>query len=124
MGIELREDGEMNTQLYSQGPIHITTVYPSHLTFHLITYVCVNQVLLYDDCGELLVSRFLKKDEVIESGGTLTFDTHLVDIGELEGICKPLRDLNIQRKDEKPTEKMGIQRQKASCNSSGTSCFS
>lgn len=114
----------MNTQLCSQGPIHITTLYPSHLTSHLITYGCVNQVLLYDDCGTLLVSRFLKKDEVIESGGTLTFDTHLVDIGELEGICKPLRDLNIQRKDEKPTEKMGIQRQKASCNSSGTGRFS
>ncbi|XXG90052.1 hypothetical protein AAC387_Pa12g1909 [Persea americana] len=76
------------------------------------------KVLLYDDCGKLLVSRCLKKDEVIESGGTLTFDAHLVDIGELEGICKPLRDVNIQRKDEKLTEKMGIQRQKASCNSS------
>lgn len=86
----------------------------------ITTCVGLIQILLYDDCGKLLDSRFLKKDEVIETGGTLTFDTHLVDIGELEGICKPLRDLNFQRRDEKPTEKTGTQRQKGCSSTSGT----
>ncbi|KAK2664327.1 hypothetical protein Ddye_002901 [Dipteronia dyeriana] len=40
------------------------------------------QVMLYDDGRKLLNSRFLKKDEVIKSGESISFDAHLVDIGE------------------------------------------
>ncbi|TXG50711.1 hypothetical protein EZV62_023235 [Acer yangbiense] len=40
------------------------------------------QVMLYDDGRKLLNSRFLKKDEVIRSGESISFDSHLVDIGE------------------------------------------
>ncbi|KAI9174627.1 hypothetical protein LWI28_020301 [Acer negundo] len=40
------------------------------------------QVMLYDDGRKLLNSRFLKKDEVIRSGESISFDAHLVDIGE------------------------------------------
>ncbi|KAK0587813.1 hypothetical protein LWI29_029299 [Acer saccharum] len=40
------------------------------------------QVMLYDDGRKLLNSRFLKKDEVIRSGESVSFDAHLVDIGE------------------------------------------
>ncbi|XP_031390016.1 uncharacterized protein LOC116202562 isoform X2 [Punica granatum] len=43
------------------------------------------QVMLYDASRKLLGSRFLKKDEIIGSGFSVTFDAHLVDIGEPEG---------------------------------------
>nr|XP_018678649.1 PREDICTED: uncharacterized protein LOC103978434 isoform X3 [Musa acuminata subsp. malaccensis] len=63
-----------------------------------------NKVLLYDDSEKLIDSRFLKKDEVIGSGGTLTFEAHLVDIGNLEEKG-PFKNLNSSRNDSKLSEK-------------------
>ncbi|URD92845.1 hypothetical protein MUK42_01560 [Musa troglodytarum] len=63
-----------------------------------------NKVLLYDDSEKIIDSRFLKKDEVIESGGTLTFEAHLVDIGNLEEKG-PFKNLNSSRNDSNLSEK-------------------
>ncbi|KAJ8764940.1 hypothetical protein K2173_010405 [Erythroxylum novogranatense] len=41
------------------------------------------QIMLYDATRKSLDSRFLRKDEIIRSGESITFDTHLVDIEEL-----------------------------------------
>lgn len=50
--------------------------------------------MLFDASRNLLDSRFLKKDEVIESGEAISFDAHLVEIGEPQGDHKPLRESN------------------------------
>ncbi|XP_010267567.1 PREDICTED: uncharacterized protein LOC104604753 isoform X2 [Nelumbo nucifera] len=57
-------------------------------------YSSLDKITLYDDGGKLLQTRFLKKDEVIGSGETLTFDAHLVDIGDPEGNHEPLVNFN------------------------------
>ncbi|KAG0456001.1 hypothetical protein HPP92_023789 [Vanilla planifolia] len=54
------------------------------------------KVMLYDDCEKLIDSRFLKKDETVESGATMFFETHLVDIGNLDGNNKPSSKENIK----------------------------
>ncbi|KAK8681494.1 hypothetical protein V6N13_053896 [Hibiscus sabdariffa] len=41
--------------------------------------------MLYDESKKQINSRFLKKDEVIQSGESIVFDAHLVNIGEAEG---------------------------------------
>lgn len=38
------------------------------------------QVMLYDEADNLLESRILKADEVVDTGETLTFQAYLVDI--------------------------------------------
>ncbi|KAL2527749.1 Uncharacterized protein Adt_12803 [Abeliophyllum distichum] len=63
------------------------------------------KVMLYDECEKLLESRFVKKDDIIESGETLAFPSHLVDIGDLYGDHKPISSLSFQGKDEKVLEK-------------------
>lgn len=70
-------------------------------------WVCV-QVMLYDASKKLLDSRFLKKDEVIRSGESLTFDAHLVDVGEPEGNHKPVMGLNVQGINCKEVGESGI----------------
>lgn len=75
------------------------------------------QVMLYDDCGKLLASRFLKKDEVVESGVELAFDTHLVDIGDPEENSKPQIVLNVQG-DKQSIGKIGTIGQEVGHNSS------
>ncbi|XP_030540303.1 uncharacterized protein LOC115748064 isoform X2 [Rhodamnia argentea] len=40
------------------------------------------QVTLYDAGRKVLVNKFLRKDEVLGTGKSLVFDSHLVDIGE------------------------------------------
>ncbi|KAL5719041.1 hypothetical protein ACHQM5_011875 [Ranunculus cassubicifolius] len=60
-----------------------------------------DKVLLYDDSGKVLGSKFVKKDELVGSGETLTFDGYLVDIGDLDWNCEPLADLNGRGKDVK-----------------------
>ncbi|KAL2551082.1 uncharacterized protein Fot_12612 [Forsythia ovata] len=65
------------------------------------------KVMLYDECEKLLESRFVKKDDIIESGETLAFPSHLVDIGDLYGDHKPISSLSFQGKDEKVLEKSG-----------------
>lgn len=51
---------------------------------------------MLDSSRNHLNSRFLKKDEVIASGGSIAFDAHLVDIGEQEGDHKPATDLHFK----------------------------
>ncbi|GMI78585.1 hypothetical protein HRI_001527800 [Hibiscus trionum] len=43
------------------------------------------QIMLYDESKKQINSRFLKKDEVIQSGESIVFDAHLVNIGDAEG---------------------------------------
>jgi hypothetical protein len=40
----------------------------------------------------------LKNDETVESGESLTFNSHLVDIGSLEGENKPQPHVNVDIK--------------------------
>ncbi|XP_039168900.1 uncharacterized protein LOC104443901 isoform X4 [Eucalyptus grandis] len=40
------------------------------------------QVTLYDASRNILVNKFLRRDEVLGTGKSLVFDSHLVDIGE------------------------------------------
>lgn len=47
----------------------------------------------------------MKKDDVVESGETLAFDSYLVDIGELCGGHKPTSTLPCEEKDIKVTDK-------------------
>lgn len=51
--------------------------------------------MLYDDGRKLLNSRFIRKDEVIISGGSVAFDAHLVDIGEPQGNHQNQTEVNI-----------------------------
>lgn len=44
------------------------------------------QVMLYDESEKLIGGKFLRKDDVVECGGSLTLEAHLVDIGD------PIRD--------------------------------
>nr|XP_029121126.1 uncharacterized protein LOC105047794 isoform X2 [Elaeis guineensis] len=60
---------------------------------------------------KLIDSRFLKKDEVVECGRTLTMEAHLVDIGDPEANHKPLTNLNISGIDKKLNEVADIQGQ-------------
>ncbi|XP_062146507.1 uncharacterized protein LOC133854358 isoform X3 [Alnus glutinosa] len=76
-------------------------------------HISTNKIMLYDDCEKLLECRIVKKDEVVSSGETLTFNASLVDVGDPEGDHKPLSDLNSQGSDKKTTEKPSLlQRQK------------
>ncbi|XP_059442049.1 uncharacterized protein LOC132174406 [Corylus avellana] len=70
--------------------------------------ISTNKIILYDDCERLLECRIAKKDEVVSSGETLTFNAYLVDVGDPEGDHKPLSDLNSQGSDKKITEKPGL----------------
>ncbi|XP_019266739.1 PREDICTED: uncharacterized protein LOC109244151 isoform X4 [Nicotiana attenuata] len=65
------------------------------------------QIMLYDATRRLLVSRFLKKNESINSGESVTFDGYLVDIGECEGDEKPLKDISPREKHIKELGKRG-----------------
>lgn len=51
--------------------------------------------MLYDGSKKLIDSRFLKKDEVIQSGESIAFDAHLVDIGEAEESNQGLMDSDV-----------------------------
>ncbi|CAA7403843.1 unnamed protein product [Spirodela intermedia] len=66
-----------------------------------------NKVLLYDDSSKLLDNRLLRKDELIECGVTLTFETHLVDIGELDETHNPLQDMHADGSHGKSKVKVG-----------------
>lgn len=52
------------------------------------------QVILYDDSRKQLDSKYLKKEEVVECGETLTLDCYLVEV--VEEHSEPLSDMNIQ----------------------------
>lgn len=59
----------------------------------------VFQVTLFDASRKQLDSRFLKKDEVIESGISITLDGHLVEVGEYEANLVQGNNLNISGKE-------------------------
>ncbi|XP_015574527.2 uncharacterized protein LOC8286255 isoform X2 [Ricinus communis] len=66
------------------------------------------QIMLYDERREVLDSRFLTKDEVLRSHESITFNAHLVDIGEPEGETQISGDLNIQGNTANVVGKKGI----------------
>ncbi|MED6145888.1 hypothetical protein PIB30_029373 [Stylosanthes scabra] len=47
------------------------------------------QVMLFDESMKLLDSRFLRKDDVIKPGESISFDAYLIDIGECQRNKKP-----------------------------------
>ncbi|RZC70877.1 hypothetical protein C5167_034058 [Papaver somniferum] len=57
-----------------------------------------NKVLLYDDMGSVISSRFLKKEEIINCGQKLLFDGYLVDIGDSERSHKAHKDFTTRAK--------------------------
>lgn len=67
--------------------------------------------MLYDEWEKLLETRFVKNDDVIKSGETVTFNSYLVDIGELCGVDQSTSSFNCQEKVRKVTEISG-----SSCN--------
>uniref|UniRef100_A0A7N0UTV2 5'-3' DNA helicase ZGRF1-like N-terminal domain-containing protein n=1 Tax=Kalanchoe fedtschenkoi TaxID=63787 RepID=A0A7N0UTV2_KALFE len=52
------------------------------------------KAMLYDSRRNLLDCRFLKSDDVVKSGESLSFDGHIVDIGEPEVDKKPQNDIS------------------------------
>lgn len=66
------------------------------------------QIILYDSSKNQIDKRFLKKDEVISSGESLTFDAHLVDIGDPIGTDEGDSDGKIKEKNCSTTEKSKI----------------
>ncbi|KNA22021.1 hypothetical protein SOVF_037920 isoform A [Spinacia oleracea] len=56
------------------------------------------QIMLYDSSKNQIAKRFMKKDEVIDTGGSLTFDSHLVDIGDPMGTNGDDADVKIQER--------------------------
>lgn len=60
--------------------------------------------MLYDEWDKLLDTKFVKKDDLIKSGETITLDSHLVDLGELCRGHQPTFDLNSQEKGNKVSE--------------------
>ncbi|TMX01796.1 hypothetical protein EJD97_023537 [Solanum chilense] len=65
------------------------------------------QIMLYDATRRLLDSRFLRKSESIMSGNSVTFDGHLVEIGECEKDQNPRKDISPQGKHIKELVKRG-----------------
>jgi hypothetical protein len=70
------------------------------LFFYILS---IFQVRLFDANRNLLDSRFLKKDDVMKPGESISFDTYLVDISEDQGshtpdsIVKEGNCTNVQR---------------------------
>lgn len=69
------------------------------------------QVILYDDCKKLIDKRFLKKDDIVKSGGTLSFETHIVEIGDPDRNNKPSAESNV-----KSVIRSKPQKEKVSCS--------
>ncbi|GAB4857634.1 hypothetical protein Ancab_015540 [Ancistrocladus abbreviatus] len=82
-----------------------------------------NKVMLYDDSEKLLDCRFLKKDEAVESGETLAFDSYLVDIGDPEEDCKLVTNPNshFHSKENTITRKAELPHRKTTSNNLITS---
>ncbi|XP_020583671.1 uncharacterized protein LOC110026840 isoform X2 [Phalaenopsis equestris] len=57
---------------------------------------CKPQIILYDDCEKIIDRRFLKNSEIVKSGATLSFETHIVDIGDPDGSQKPPTESNVK----------------------------
>jgi hypothetical protein len=50
----------------------------------LLLYPASGRLVLLDDAGDTLESRFLRSSEEISAGAALSFQAHLVDVGEPE----------------------------------------
>lgn len=46
----------------------------------------------------------MNNDEVVQSGETLTFNAYFVDVGDPEGDCKHIPDLNYQGRYKKKSQ--------------------
>lgn len=57
--------------------------------------------MLYDEWDKLLETRFVKKDDLISAGETVTFGSYLVDLGEQCKGHQPSSILNSQDQEEK-----------------------
>lgn len=79
------------------------------------------QIMLFDETRKLLDSRFLRRDEVIRSGESVSFDGHLVDIGEREDIREPLANLKVQRNSCNIAEKSDEMQRQQKCIKSNKS---
>ena len=60
-----------------------------------LTFPFLVQIMLYDTTRKLLTSRFLKQEEIIETGVSMAFGTHLVEVGEAEESKKPQVNLKV-----------------------------
>ncbi|CAA0811213.1 Unknown protein [Striga hermonthica] len=98
------EDACRWTAMYTKHVKQKHKVYQDGFLEHQSAY---HKVLLYDELNQLLESRFVKKDDVIKSGETLTWDSFLIDIGELCGGHKPKPLVNTHDKDSKHSQKSG-----------------
>ncbi|KAM7491505.1 hypothetical protein LguiA_034426 [Lonicera macranthoides] len=106
-------------QTHNNCPVEWQVLYTTQITqkakkFHDgVLKVAMNglqgtQAMLYDSTRRLLDSRFLKKEEIVRSGKSLTFDGHLVEVGECEGDHKPPLDSNVQGRNCNVVGKTGI----------------
>ncbi|XP_068667222.1 uncharacterized protein [Aristolochia californica] len=99
-----------------EAPNRWVVTYTKHLTQKRKVYkdgvlelhVPDDKVILFNDCGEVLDSRFLKKNEVIESGGTLAFAAYLVDVAEIEVESEALRESKSQLRSNESSGKTSI----------------
>ncbi|KAL9691111.1 hypothetical protein QQ045_011529 [Rhodiola kirilowii] len=67
------------------------------------------KVKLYDDCENVLEIRILKNDEIVKAGETLTFHSHLVDVGDCEGDDdKPSHNVKIDNKVKNVAQSFGV----------------
>lgn len=73
------------------------------------------QIMLFDETRKLLDSRFLRRDEVIRSGESVSLDGHLVEIGECEDIREPLANLKVQRRSCNIAEKSEEMQRQQKC---------
>lgn len=70
------------------------------IEFSCFPLLAMVQIMLFDASRNTLDSRYLKKDEKIESGARITFDGHLVDIGEPRGNNTSFGEINFNVKRE------------------------
>ncbi|XP_047976758.1 uncharacterized protein LOC125218971 isoform X2 [Salvia hispanica] len=70
----------------------------------LVLQLSHKKFMLYDEWDKLLETKFVKKDDLITSGETITFGSYLVDLGELCQGHRPTSILNHQDQDEKVAE--------------------
>ncbi|CAL9232380.1 unnamed protein product [Arabidopsis halleri] len=63
-------------------------------------HIARKKVMLYDEAYNLLESRILKADEVVDTGETLTFQAYLVDICDPKDGSKASSDPKVQPSDQ------------------------
>ncbi|KAL1556372.1 hypothetical protein AAHA92_12007 [Salvia divinorum] len=95
------EDAQRWNVTYTNHVKHKRKVY--HDGF-LVVQPSHKKLMLYDEWDKLLETRFVKKDDLITSGETITFGSYLIDLGELCQGHRPTSILNSQDQDEKVSE--------------------